>query len=171
DLRALVESYDESEHELELVHLSHAFWPRFMQLAVGGLTSRTNVGLDGGIELPIFDSGAADIAVAEARRGRARATYRAALHGLRSEIRQAVLAYQEQQRRRRFLSDRLEPSLQQAEELLRTGFESGAIDPLKLVDIETRVWDARRAGTEATFGLEQARAHLAATIGRVFESR
>ncbi len=69
------------------------------------------------------------------------------------------------------MTERLEPVLKQAEELLKVVLDAGEGDALKLVAIETRVLDARRDAAQATFEYEKARVELSLSTGTVLKRR
>lgn len=167
DLRALREEYEEREQGLRLSHLAHTLWPRFLQPGIEKLPSNPSAQLSAAFELPIFDSGGAGIAVAEARRSQAREAFTARLHAACGEIHQALLKLREEERRRRYYADRVGPFLSQAEEVVKSALEAGEVDALKLVSIETRLLDARRESVQAQFEYERARVQLALATGSV----
>jgi len=171
DLKSLREEYEEREQNLRLAHLAHCFWPRFLEPGVEKLPSNPSVELNSRWPFPIFDSGSADIAVAEARRRQARDAFAARLHAVRGEIRQATLKLREAERRKRYVTDRLEPLLKKAEELLKLILDAGEGDALKILAIETRVLGARRDAAQSTFDYEHARIELSLSTGTVLHRR
>jgi outer membrane protein TolC len=167
DLKSLREDYEVREQNLRLAHLAHSFWPRFLEPSVEKLPSNPSAEINSAWELPIFNGGDAEVAVAEARRRQAREAFAARLHAARGEIRQATLKMREAERRKKYLTDRLEPLLQQAEELLKLVLDAGEGDALKILAIETRVLDARRDAAQAAYDRERARVELAVSTGSV----
>lgn len=167
DLRALKEEYETREQGLRLAHLAHVFWPRFLEPGVEKLPKAYSLELGASFEIPIFNSGGADIAVAEAERRLARESYSAKVQAVRAEILEARLELREAERRRRHYAERLDPVLRQAEELVKAALEAGEADTLKLVAIEMRVLDARREAAQAAFDVERRRVDLALATGTV----
>jgi outer membrane protein TolC len=167
DLRALKEEYEAKEQGLRLAHLAHVFWPRFLEPGVEKLPRAYSMELGASFELPIFNSGGADIAVAEAERRFARESYSAKLQAVRGEILESRLELREAERRKLHYADRLDPVLRQAEELVKAALEAGEADTLKLVAIEMRVLDARREAAQAAFDVERRRVELALATGTV----
>src|SRR6185436_14395942 len=108
DLRALKEDYEAREQGLRLAHLAHVLWPRFLEPGVEKLPRAYSMELGASFELPIFNSGGADIAVAEAERRLARESYSAKLQAVRGEILEARLELREAERRRRHYAERLD---------------------------------------------------------------
>lgn len=168
DLRALKEEYEAREQDLRLAHLAHAFWPTFLQPGHEGDRRGRGGTVQAAFEIPVFDSGGADIAVEEARRRQARDAYAARLHAVRHEIHLAALKFREEERRRRRLTERLDPVLRQTEELIGALLEAGEADALKLVTIETRLLEARREAARSRFEVERARIQLAQAAGAIF---
>ncbi len=164
-LRALAAAYEDQEQRLRLTHIAHSPWPNFLAIAGGGDAGDAVVDADASLTLPVFHSGEHDIAVAEARRDRARDAYRARLHAVRGEIRRASLALREHERRHNALSRRLGPLLDRAEQLVRSVLDAGGANPLALLAIEMRVLDLRRDTAQAAFERDRARAELAAATG------
>lgn len=167
DLHALLEEYQEREQGLRLAHLAHVFWPRFLEPGVKDLGRSPSGELGAAFEIPIFNSGSADIAVAEAERRKAKDAFGAKLESVRAEIRQATLQVRESERRKVFHRDRLEPVIRQAEDLVRASIEAGEADALRLLALETRVLDSRRDAAQAAFDAERARIELARATGAV----
>jgi outer membrane protein, heavy metal efflux system len=167
DLRALKEEYEAKEQSLRLAHLAHVLWPRFLEPGVEKLPRGYSLELGAAFEIPIFNSGSADIAVAEAERRMARESFAAKLQAVRGEILEARMELREAERRRRHYADRLEPALKQAEEVVKAALEAGEADTLKLVSIEMRVLDARRDAAQARFDLERRKVGLALAAGTI----
>lgn len=167
DLRALVESYEVREQQLHLSHLARLPWFRHVEPGSAHLPSDGTVDIGVAVELPIFDDGANALSIAEARRDRARDAYRARLHRVRGEIRLARLRFDESRRRHAHLSERLEPILLQAEDLVSAALDRGAVDLLAVVAVEARVLGVRRDSARAAFDLDVARIELAAATGSV----
>lgn len=169
DLRGLKQAYEEREQELRLAHLAHTLWPRFLEPGIDRRSGELRAELGASFEIPIFNSGSADIAVAESQRRQAREAFSARLHAVRGEIHQAVLRLREEDRRRRYYAVHLEPLLQRAEELVKTALEAGEADAIKLIAIESRVLDARREAAQAWYDYERARVQLAVSTGTVLK--
>lgn len=168
DLRALKEEYEVREQDLRLAHLAHSFWPSFLQPGHEGDRRARGGTLQAAFEIPVFDSGSTDIAVEETRRRQARDAYAARLHTVRLEIHLAALKLREEERRRRRLTERLDPVLRQTEELITALLEAGEADAIKLVTIETRLLEARREAAQSRFEHERARVQLALATGAIF---
>ena len=81
------------------------------------------------------------------------------------EIRLALLGTAEQGRRRRHLAERVEPVLREAEQLVASAVQAGATDVLALIDIETRVLEARRTAVQAAYDHALSHIRLAAAAG------
>jgi outer membrane protein TolC len=167
DLRGLKQVYEEREQELRLAHLAHVFWPRFLEPGIDHRPNDVRAELGAAFEIPIFNSGAADIAVAESRRREAREAFAARLHAVRGEIHQATLRLREEERRRRYFADHLEPLLRQAEDLVKAALDAGEADAMKLIAIESRVLEARREAAQSWYEYERARVQLAVCTGTV----
>jgi len=167
DLREMKEEYEAREQGLRLAHLAHVLWPRFLEPGVEKLPRGYSLELGASFEIPIFNSGSADIAVAEAERRLARESYSAKVQAVRGEILEARLELREAERRRKHFVERMEPVLRQAEELVKAALEAGEADTLKLVAVEMRVLDARREAAQATFDVERRRIELALATGTV----
>ncbi len=169
DLRALAEVHAQREQDVRLRHLARLPWPRHVQAGYSGLPTDTGLDMDLAIELPNAGLTQTRIDIAGARRDKAQHEYRARLHEVRSEIRIALLALREQTRRRRHLSNRLEPVLREAEDLVRATLDGGATDVVALVAIQGRVLAARRARARALHDYEVARTRLAAATGTLLD--
>ncbi len=171
DLQALKRQYEAQQQSLRLAHLAHRPWPTFLEPEARGDHTGHSFALQAGIEIPIFSTGSEEIAVEEARLRQVRDAYSARLHVVRGEIHVAAVRLREEERRQRYQSDRMEPLLEQTEQLMQTVLEAGEVDVLKLVTIETRLLDARRDATQSWFDRERARVEYELATGTVFGTR
>lgn len=171
DLKALREEYEVREQSLRLAHLAHVFWPTFLQPGARVQSGDWGGAFSAGLEIPIFNSGSADIAVEESRRRQARDAYRARLHAVRLEIQLASIRLRDAGRRLRHATDRQGPLLRQSEELVKAVIDAGETDALKLISIETRLLDARRDEADFRFETERARIQLLLATGSIFLPR
>ncbi len=171
DLQALKHQYEAQQQSLRLAHLAHGLWPTFLQPEAEADHLGRSLGVQAAFEIPIFDTGKAAIALEEARARQARELYSARLHEVRREIHLAALELREEARRQRYQSDRMQPVLEQTEQLMQAALEAGEVDALKLVTIETRLLDARRGAVRAWLDLERARVTYELATGTVFGTR
>lgn len=164
-LRSLAELYREEEEALRLAHAERGLWPNFVSPGGGGESGEAFYDLDASIDLPLFDQGDEELALATLRRDRARDLFRARLHELRGALRRSVLELEESDRRRAALDERLGPLLERAQTLVRSVLDAGAADPVALIALETRVLDVRRAAAEASYEATRARTELERLTG------
>ncbi len=118
------------------------------------------------VNFKLFDghSTTADIARAEARRGTLRAELRKLELALNLEIKQAELALSQAQQRKQVTAKMLEQALE-SEQLSRARFREGVILASDLIDVESRLSDARVRSAVATSAVQIAIADLRRASG------
>ena len=165
DVRALQQEHAAAQQALALVRDESGFWPGFLEPKAERDSRERSLGLSAGFELPLFDSGDAELAVEEARVEQARTRYSAALAGARCEIELARVTCQETERRRQRQSARLAPLLTETEAVVRSMMTAGEGDLTRLLALDARLLEARCAAVRAAFEAERARIGFALATG------
>ncbi len=165
ELRAKEAAYKKAEAELRL-----AIYRQYPNLKVGPSYERESeggdfLGIGASIELPLFDRNQGIIAEKEYSREKARAEYRALLHGLRAD------AYGARQKLRRAREEvdaqekEILPLLRKSRDLVERAFQAGELNVLDWVAMETRALAARKQHLQSIFEYQEALIHLETATG------
>jgi hypothetical protein len=168
DLLALQAAYVERDEDVRLERIAQSAWPKFVEPRASNIGNEAGFDVHAAIELPIHDT---SDRTAEDRREKIRDEYLARLQDVRVKIRAARAELAEMEARRRYVAETVEPALARAEEVLRTGLDSGEVDPIKLAALGRRVLKARIASSEALFQCEKTRLALSVATGTLLSGR
>lgn len=137
-------AYGASERSLEL-----AYRKRLPAVKVGPAWERgedrgQSFGVGASIEIPLLDRGQGEIAGRTAEREKARRVYLEALQSARDELSAAWAERETVEAEVRVDLDDVAPKLDRGLELTQKAFEAGDLGLLQVLEVQTRVLDARR---------------------------
>jgi cobalt-zinc-cadmium efflux system outer membrane protein len=148
ELAARKHAYEQSEQSLRLAYLQRVPWFRFgpgFERESGGNEGTTDrLGLELGIDLPIFNFNQGEIAIRTAERDRARDEYAAALFVARSELNTSLKRIESQERLIQLFRTSIQPALEENVKLTEAAFELREFNLAQWVATQDKVFKSRR---------------------------
>jgi outer membrane protein, heavy metal efflux system len=145
--------YEQSEQNLRLAYIQRVPWfrfgPGFERESGGGEATTDRLGLQLGIDLPIFNFNQGEIAIRTAERERARDEYAASLFVARSELNAIVKRIQSQERLIQLFRNSIQPAIDENAKLNEAGFKLREFNLAQWVATQDKVFKSQRDYVDA----------------------